>query len=270
MQQHPHSQEAGAVVAERNAHAGVRRGLDAFPSLPRRGLVEDAAAVQARTWNALLGNPALSAGELQALESLARARTVAAGEAIFGHDEAAMSLVALRSGEAALGFRTPDGVFHIERPVRAPGWLDLASSWLEERHAIDALATSESVVLELPRDDLRQYIAAHPQLALRLVVSLAREVQRLSVNTHELMHKDAPARFAAWLLQRCTVTDVQAGRGVVRLGERKRDIASQLAITPETLSRLMRTLSRRDIISVAGYTVQVLNVPALRAIASGD
>jgi CRP-like cAMP-binding protein len=270
MQQQPHSQEAAAIVAERVAHAGVRRGLGVFSTLGRRSLAEDAAATDIRIWNALLGAPALSAIELQVLGAAVRMRTVAAGETIFGHEDAAATLVALRSGEAALGYRTADGVFHVERPVRAPGWLDLASSWLEERHAIDALATTESVVLELPREALQAQLAVHPQLAQRLIVSLAREVQRLSVNTHELMHKDAPARFAAWLLQRCAVTDDSGGRGVVRLGERKRDIASQLAITPETLSRLMRSLSRREIISVAGYTVQVLDVPALRAIAAGE
>ena len=53
----------------------------------------------------------------------------------------------------------------------------------------------------------------------------------------------------------------------VSLTERKRDIASQLAITPETLSRLLRQLSRKGLIAVAGYTVKVLDVAALRALA---
>ena len=88
------------------------------------------------------------------------------------------------------------------------------------------------------------------------------------MNTHDLMHKDAPARFAAWLVQRCDGAD--GPQAVVRLGERKRDIASQLAITPETLSRLMRSLTRQGLISVAGYTVQVLDLVALRRLALGE
>jgi len=270
MQHHSHPQDVGVIVAERPPQAGAHRGLEPFATLARRGLGDDPASAEARVWNALLGTPALSAAELQVLAAVARVRTVVSGDAIFGHDEMAASLVALRSGEAALGYRTPDGVFHVERPVRSPGWLDLASAWLEGCHAIDAVATAESVVVELPREMLGQHVAAYPQLAQRLIVRLAREVQRLSVNTHELMHKDAPARFAAWLLQRCTPTDPSGRCGVVRLGERKRDIASQLAITPETLSRLMRALSRREVIAVAGYTVQVLDLPALHEIASGS
>jgi CRP-like cAMP-binding protein len=106
-----------------------------------------------------------------------------------------------------------------------------------------------------------------PALARRLITSLAREVRALAVNTHDLMHKDAPARLAAWLSERCTPSAAMAGRGVVQLPMRKRDIASQLAITPETLSRLMRSFSGQGIITVAGYTVHVLDPAALSRLA---
>jgi CRP-like cAMP-binding protein len=58
-------------------------------------------------------------------------------------------------------------------------------------------------------------------------------------------------------------------RGVVQLPMRKRDIASQLAITPETLSRLMRSFSSQGVIQVAGYTVHVIDLPALARLAMG-
>ena len=107
-------------------------------------------------------------------------------------------------------------------------------------------------------------------MARRLIAGLAREVHTLAVNTHGLMHKDAPARFAQWLVDRCQASAENENGGVVKLVERKRDIASQLAITPETLSRVMRSLTRQGVISVAGYTVQVADVEALRKVAAGD
>ena len=221
----------------------------------------------ARTWDLLFGASFLSAVEQQALSAVARVRPVAAGNEVFGHQDAARSLVALQRGDVALGFRTADGAFHVERPVHGTAWLDQSSAWLGDCHSMDARASGDAVVIELPCAELQRQAELHPNLALRLVASLAREVQALAANTHELMHKDAPARFAAWLLQRCPPADPSSRRAVVRLGERKRDIASQLAITPETLSRLMRSLSRQGVISVAGYTVQVLDLPGLRGIA---
>ena len=216
-------------------------------------------------WQCLLGEPPLSASEQVALAMMARTRLVPAGAPIFERHEQAESLVLLQRGEVALGYRDADGVFHIERPVRGPAWLDQSAAWLSDHHALDARAASEAVIVEIPREAIQAQLQAHPGLARRLLNCLAREVQALTMNTHDLMHKDAPARFAAWLVQRCEGVD--GPQAVVRLGERKRDIASQLAITPETLSRLMRSFSVLGVLSVQGYTVQVHDTDALARLA---
>ena len=46
-------------------------------------------------------------------------------------------------------------------------------------------------------------------------------------------------------------------------------MAAQLGITPETFSRNLRALSTRKLIEVSGYSIKVLNLPALRALAQG-
>ncbi|MEN9627125.1 MAG: hypothetical protein RJA10_351 [Pseudomonadota bacterium] len=224
----------------------------------------------ARVWNELLGAPALTPVELSALVAMARPRFVPQGDAVFTQHEPAHSLVIVGEGDAALGWRTAEGDFRVERPVHGPGWLDQSSAWIDARHAIEARAVSPLVVVELPREDLQALLVTQPQVARRLIASLAREVHSLAINTHGLMHKDAPARFAHWLVERCQPVAGHPQRAVVHLGERKRDIASQLAITPETLSRLMRSLNRLGLITVAGYTVNVADLPGLRRLAEGD
>ena len=221
-------------------------------------------------WNVLLGGAPLSAAEVDALARIAQVHSVAAGQSVFTRSGVATTLVALRSGEVALGYRTADGVFRTERIVRGPAWLDPGSAWLAAPRALDAQALGAASVVELPRDLLAARLAEHPDLAQRLIQALAREVQALTVNTHELMHKDAPARLAQWLFQRCEPLEGvagAAGQAVVKLHERKRDVASQLAITPETLSRLMRSFTRQGVIEVSGYSVRVIDPPALGRLA---
>lgn len=223
-----------------------------------------------RAWNHLLGAPALSAAELQVLAGMARHRCVAAGESVFTHDQPARALVFVREGHVALGYRSVDGAFRVERPVAGPGWLDQSAAWLHGCHAIDARAVSACDIVELPHEDLQRQLDLHPLLARRLITGLAKEVQMLETNTHGLMHKHAPARFAQWLADRCKPQAGVPGRGTFKFGQHKRDVASQLAITPETLSRLLRSLSQQGIISVAGYTVQVLDMTALRRMAAAE
>ncbi len=201
--------------------------------------------------------------ELQALSAIAQLRQVAQGDAVLSRTSPAGTLVALRSGEVALGFRTANGVFRTERIVRGLAWLDLSSAWLAGTHAMDAQALTAASVIDLPYDALAGRLPLLPGLAQRLIHGLAREVQALAVNTHELMHKDAPARLAQWLHQRCEPVTGAEGQAMVRLHERKRDVASQLAITPETLSRLMRSFSRKGLIEVSGYNLRVLDPVAL-------
>lgn len=227
--------------------------------------------VSRRSWAALLDAPGLGTAEAQALDAIAQQRSVPAGSLIYTRRDPAQALVALVEGDAALGLRqVVDGQFRIERMLHAPGWLDLASAWLSGTHALDALAVSDVTVLELPRTALSALLDDDAHLGALLIQALAREVRTLTLNTHELMHKDAPARLAAWLHQRCAPVPEVPHQAQVHLRERKRDIASQLAITPETLSRLMRSFMTQGVIDVSGYNVRVLDLPALRKLAQDE
>jgi CRP-like cAMP-binding protein len=261
---HPHAAPSGIALLPESRVA--LRAIDPDPASRQRNPAQSDAAM----WNALLGGAALSMEEVDELASIAQVQAVVAGQSVFSRTGVATTLVALRGGDVALGFRTADGVFRTERIVRGPAWLDPASAWLAEPRALDAQALSAASVVELPRDLLEARLAEHPDLAHRLIQALAREVLALTVNTHELMHKDAPARLAQWLFQRCEPLEGVAGptgQAVVKLHERKRDVASQLAITPETLSRLMRSFTRQGVIEVSGYSVRVIDPPALERLA---
>lgn len=232
------------------------------------GAVERVADDEIALWGALWSGARLSATELSALQAAAHSRGVCAGEMVFTRHDAARDLVMLWHGDVGLGHRSANGLFQIERVLHGPAWLDASSAWLGEGYTRDARALSAATVLELPYSTLRTMLERQPALAMRLLATLAKQIRDLAATAHDLMHKDAESRLAAWLMQHGDDSAESAPQTVVHLHERKRDIAAQLGIAPETFSRVMRSLSKQGLISVAGYTVRVLDLAALQQLAS--
>lgn len=220
--------------------------------------------VSAEQWQAVMGGPALSPDELQALDALGRCRRVAPSELVFERQQKAEQLVVVLEGVVGLGSRSAVGQFHLERSVHGPAWLDLSSAWMGAGHGQDAQAMSQAVLLEIPLNGLRPILQSLPEMNERLLMALAQTVQKLTGATHDLMAKDAQKRLITWLLQRADASD-----GDVALRERKRELAAQLAITPETLSRLLRQLMSAGLIEVRGYSIKLINSAALLALVQG-
>ena len=116
-------------------------------------------------WDSLLGLPSVSDDQLLALQRLATTRRLAAAAQAFVCGQAAVNLVAVVSGVVGLGVRGEDQLFHLERAVHGPQWLDISSAWIGGGHAQQAQALSAAVVLELPVAGVRQMVKQHPLLA---------------------------------------------------------------------------------------------------------
>jgi CRP-like cAMP-binding protein len=261
--------DANSIASEVSAVRALARPSRSRSVAPLPSSPADPATIVRSAWIAVLEPPPLAPEIVNQLQALSSLRDVPAGTALLSRSQSARELSILARGDAALGLAHDDAPFHPERAVQAPDWLDASSAWLGATHAQDAMALSDVQVVSVPRAALQTAMGRHPELARRLVTILARQVFALTEVTHDLMHKDAESRFAAWLLHRCTTEPDTPGRAVVALHERKRDIAAQLAITPETLSRLLRQLSRKGLIEVLGYTVRVLDLASLKMLAVG-
>jgi CRP-like cAMP-binding protein len=233
------------------------------PGRRRRTQADEMIAVRG-AWQAVLGPTPLAPELLDQLLLLSNVTDVGAGKQVFSRQEPARGFLLLVQGDVGMGAQEPHAAFHLERSVRAPAWLDLSSGWLGRTHAQDAVAFGAARVVNVSRSAFQTLMQRHPDLARRVVQCLAQQVYTLTGATHDLMHKDAQARFAAWLLERCASTTMAPNRSRVVLRERKRDIASQLAITPETLSRLLRQFRADGLLEVHGYTIEVLDSDALR------
>lgn len=171
----------------------------------------------------------------------------------------------VESGRVALGIMEGDVMAHQLGVLEGPCWLEASSAVLSLPHAVDAMAETEVFLRRVPESDFQQLLAdmSMPAQGILRDVALAHRKQtELAVSR---LAKDAEARCAEWLLRHAQVGD--KGVMAVLLQQRKRAIAAQLGIAPETLSRVLRHLRERSLISGSGRVLNLVDPTGLRSLA---
>lgn len=202
-------------------------------------------------WRALLGDVLLDAESWAALGSMTRLRRCKAGELALHRGDLAVSMLALCEGRVVA-----------RGPVTGPCWLDLHTAWLEGRYEDDArVASATALVMEWPMPVAMLWLRTQPRVLEALVRAVADRLRDAEEAITALTTQDAAGRVVAWLLSQAD------GAGEVRLTERKQDLAARLSISPETLSRTLRQLADRGLVTVQGYRIGLLDRVALLALA---
>jgi CRP/FNR family transcriptional regulator, dissimilatory nitrate respiration regulator len=169
-------------------------------------------------------------------------------------------------GRVVLGVMANGHMAHHLGVVEGPFWLEAASGLLGLPHAVDAVAETDVQVQYVNVDDFVAQVQALPEDPQNLLMDMARSQRQQTEMGVSRLAKDADARCAEWLLRHAEPVDLTGGLAV-KLTERKRTIAAQLGIAPETFSRVLRHLRERQLISGGGRLLGLPNPQALRELA---
>lgn len=184
-----------------------------------------------------------------------------AGSLLCARNERATSVLHLDSGRVLLGVREGELLRHQLGTVEGPCWLDVAPALLGQPSVADLVADTTVQVSRVGRSELVRAVATLPQAVQDLVRDLAWSSYQQTELAVSRLAQDAEARCAQWLLRHAH----HDGSGALRvtLHQRKRTIAAQLGIAPETFSRILRHLREHGLIAGTG---NVLNLPQPRAL----
>ncbi len=202
---------------------------------------------------------------LHFMASPAERRQLAVGAVLLKRGSTPTAVLHVESGRVALGLLEGEALAHQLGEVHGPFWLEATAAVLGLPIAVDAVAETEVVLRRIPLARFRQSLAALPAAARNVLHDVAvahRHQTELAVSR---LAKDAEARCAEWLLRHAQPGE--KGELAVPLEQRKRLIAAQLGIAPETLSRVLRQLRERSLISGTGRLLQVTDPGGLRALA---
>jgi CRP-like cAMP-binding protein len=198
--------------------------------------------------------------------SLEPAVTLDAGAVLLRRGDAVQRIVHVLQGRVVLGVMLDGQMTHQLGTVEGPFWLEAASGLLGLPHAVDAVAETSVQLQYVAADDFVAEVKALPDVSQNLLMDMARSQRQQTEMAVSRLGKDADARCAEWLLRHAE-PDVLVGGLVVTLRERKRTIAAQLGMAPETFSRVLRHLRDRQLISGSGRVLGLPNPQALRDLA---
>lgn len=196
----------------------------------------------------------------------APAEDMAAGTVLLRRGQAAAKALHLISGRVALGVIENGVMVHQLGSVEGPFWLEAAAAMLGLTHAVDALAESPVTIQAMPLGQFKSHLKNLPEPVHTLMLDLAKAQRQQTEVAVSRLAKDADARFAEWLLRHAEPADSEGSLAVI-LHDRKRLIAAQLGIAPETFSRVLKHLRDRKLISGGGRVLNLLDPMGLQSLA---
>lgn len=199
------------------------------------------------------------------IDPSAQSQHIARGQLLLQRGAKPVWVSYIESGRVALGVLEDGLMEHQIGVLEGPCWLDASSAVLNLPHLVDALADTPVQLRQVSSEDFSKGIADLPEAAQAVLTDVAMAHRRQTEFAVSRLAKDAEARCAEWLLSHAQ--SGAQGQMAVELHQRKRSIAVQLGIAPETFSRVLRHLREQSLISGSGRVLNLVNPNALRSLA---
>ena len=209
----------------------------------------------------------LSHAEQISVAEVATPTSVDAGEQIYAAGSRTSQLLVVHTGTVKVSRIDAEGREQILR-VLGPGEFIGESAFLTgQRPDHVATAVEPSSMCVFRHADLGRLVSAHPSIAVRMLQAVSERLTQTEARLASVISGDVSSRLAEYLLS----LPGRPGDGgvVVELPLAKKDIASLLDTTPESLSRQLRKLQQTGIARTRGGRGLVIHdVDALMELAA--
>ncbi|MGO4956177.1 Crp/Fnr family transcriptional regulator [Luteococcus sp. Sow4_B9] len=201
----------------------------------------------------------------QQVAACAHPHQVAPGESLHRQGGRVRQLFVLHEGVVKLSHARADGSQRIVRTVE-PGQVVGEHAFLTGGPS-DHTATAIEPVVACVFDhrELERLMSQHPRIAGEMLRALSQRLLDAELRISRLTSTDMASRLADYLLD--LPAEMQQERVVVTLPMRKREVASYLGATPESLSRALARLTRRGLVEVHGVQIVLRDLDGLTELA---
>lgn len=208
----------------------------------------------------------LAADSLDLLSREAVTKKFARGQMIFMPGDECPGLFVVGAGLVRIYQSAPNGkihVLHFAEPGRTFAEVAAMGGF---RCPAYADAVEDTVCAMIPTLRLTSLLRTNHALCLQLLTGMSLWVRQLVGLLEDIVLRDASGRVAQYLLR----SDPTGGQGEFELPVLKKDLASHLNLTSETLSRTLRRLADTGLIQMGdNQRLRILDADALGDVAEG-
>lgn len=206
---------------------------------------------------------ALSGAQRDELLAHTHVREFKAGQLLFSQHDPAHSFFLLRRGEVKLYRVSAEGQEKIMRLIRpAMSFAESVMFMDRPRYPVHAQGVRAGTLLAIDSEAYLNILQASFATCRTVMAKMTERIQAHWDEIESLTLQNSRYRVVHYLLG--LVPEGTAGAAEITLPSRKSLIASQLAVTPETLSRTLHALGQEGLITVQDYAVRIPDIGALR------
>lgn len=190
------------------------------------------------------------------------------GTLIFRRGDGCRGLYIVITGHVKLALQAAQGSEKIVELVGPGGTFGETAVFLDRPYLYTASTLADTRLAQVSKATVLAELERTPRFTRAMIGSLCHRLQYLMGALEDCMLRSGTERVMGYLLNRVPPNAVN-GNAVVTLPTKKGIIASQLNLTHEHFSRILRELFTAGLIEVDGRNVHIASVSQLRARAGG-
>ena len=207
---------------------------------------------------------ALAHEQLRRLLRAGRIEQLRAGQVLYSRGESSTRFFLVLDGQVKLSLHSREGIEKII-DIQGPGQVFAEAVALMTRpvYQMTATAATAARVLGIPNQEYLEMLLGRPEACRQALRHLSSRLHLRIREIEGLTLESATSRVARLLDARMPAGTTETAR--IQLAETRQELASYLAIKPETLSRALRVLADHGAVAVQGRAIEVLSRVRLRA-----
>lgn len=185
------------------------------------------------------------------------------GALIFSQGDPASGFYIVVEGKVKIYKLSPQGKEYIMHVAASGGAIAEVTVFSGKDYPAYAQTMNNSTLLFLPKSGFLGILKEHPEIGMRMLGALAARQRRFADIIEDLSLRGVLSRLSKYLL---SLSEEKTGK-TFELDLQKSELALKLATIPETLSRNLRKLKTRKIISLKDKKITILDKEILQKLA---